>query len=83
MNEPRTHATALPSDSDREAAPDMLAELGPLAYGLVALSEDGPLSAVRTLPESWAAQVPAQADRSPEQDARSEALLGELGELDL
>lgn len=75
--------TDLPRDTESDPAPDMLAELGPLAYGLFALGQDGPLSEVRTLDQSRAAQVPAQADRSPEREARSEALLDELGELDL
>ena len=66
-----------------EPAPDMLAELGPLAYGLFALSEPGPLSEVRSLADSRAGQVPAQAERTPEREARQDALLDELGALDL
>lgn len=80
-------ATEPATELEREPAPDMLAELGPLAYGLFALSERGALTEVRTLADSRAAQVPAQANRPPEPEveaeARQNALLGELGELDL
>lgn len=80
MSDPRTDR---PGETERVVAPDMLAELGPLAYGLLVLGQSASLNEVRTLEQSRAAQVPAQADRSPEREARSEALLDELGELDL
>ncbi|WP_019874586.1 hypothetical protein [Sporichthya polymorpha] len=73
----------LPTDADRTPAPDMLGELGPLAYGLVVLSEIDDLADVSTLSERQAAQLPSQVERTVERDARSEALLGELGALDL
>ncbi len=72
----------LPTELEREPAPDMLAELGPLAYGLFVLSEQGPLSGVRSLGDRQAGQVPAQAERTPERETRQNALLGEFGELD-
>ncbi len=82
MSDPRND---LPTDLDREPAPDMIAELGPLAYGLFALSERGPLAEVRTLADSRATHLPAQAERAPEPEpaSRSETLLDELGNLDL
>lgn len=80
MSDPRTH---LPLEAERGAAPDMLAELGPLAYGLFVLAQGETLDQIRTLEESRVAQVPAQADHSSDRDTRSEALLDELGELDL
>ncbi len=82
MSDPRTDRPPA-ADLEHPAVPDMLAELGPLAYGLVALGQEGPLAEIRTLQESRAARLPAQADRSPERGARSETLLDELGELDL
>ena len=81
-NSPKTDP-ALPTETERAPAPDMLAELGPLAYGLFALAQPGELTAVRTLPDARAAQVPAQAGPSPERESRQDALLGELGALDL
>ena len=81
MREPRTGQADVPTEPD--AAPDMLAELGPLAYGLLTLGEKGSLSQVHSLPESRKAQVPPQSDYSPELDTRSEALLDALGELDI
>lgn len=75
--------TDLPTEFERDVAPDMLAELGPLAYGLFALCQDGSLAEVRTLTDSKALQMPAQVDRSSESKAGSEALLDELGELNL
>lgn len=83
MSEPRTDQTGVPTELERDAAPDMLDELGPLAYGLFALGQDGSLNDIRSLQQSRATRVPAQADRSPEPDSRADALLDELGELDL
>jgi hypothetical protein len=84
MSDPNSaDRTDLPTELEREPAPDMLAELGPLAYGLFALSARGPLTEVRSLADSRAGQVPAQAARTPEREDRQDALLGELGELDL
>ncbi|GAA0635609.1 hypothetical protein GCM10009547_44700 [Sporichthya brevicatena] len=73
----------LPTPAEREPGPDMVGELGPLAYGLVVLSEIDDLADVNTLTESQAARLPAQAGPSLERDLRTEALLGELGDLDL
>jgi hypothetical protein len=70
-------------EPEPELAPDMLAELGPLAHGLFVLSEPGPLAGVRSLADSRASQLPAQAERAPEREAHQDALLGELGDLDL
>lgn len=65
-------------------APDILTELGELAYGLFALAEPGDLDGVRSLGDSRAGQVPAQAERISENEtARRQALLGELGSLDI
>ena len=65
-------------------APDMLAELGPLAYGLFALAEPGELAEVSALADSIPAWVPPQAERVADSDTvRQQALLGELGSLDL
>lgn len=74
-------ATTNPTTAPRT---DMLEELGSLAYGLFALAEDTGLDGVVTLADSRAAiQVPAQTDRAAERaEARHQALLGELGELD-
>lgn len=83
MSDRLTGRTDLPTEVEREVAPDMLAELGPLAYGLFALGQDGSLGEVRTLAESRAAQMPAQVDRSSEKVTGSGTLLDELGELDL
>ena len=83
MSEFRNGQVGRPQEPERAAAPDMLAELGPLAYGLLVLGQDGPLSQVHTLQQSRSAQVPAQSDHSPEHHTRSEALLDELGELDI
>ena len=82
-NNDRGDGGDLPADLEREPAPDMIAELGPLAYGLFALSEPGPLTQVRPLADSRAPQVPAQADYRPGREPRGEAVLGESGELDL
>lgn len=82
MSDPREprDSTALPA----APAPDILAELGELAYGLFALAEAGELSEVRSLEDSRAGQVPAQAERiSASDSARRQALLGELGSLDI
>lgn len=79
MTEPRE-----PVDLPEPPTPDILAELGELAYGLFALAEAGDLSEVRSLEDSRAGQVPAQAVRVSESDtARRQALLGELGNLDI
>ena len=83
MSEPRNGQADLQPEPERDAAPDMLAELGPLAYGLLALGQNGSLKQVHTLQASRSARVPAQSDCSPERDTRSEALLDELGELDI
>lgn len=83
MSEYRPGRVDLPQEPERDAAPDMLAELGPLAYGLLVLGQDGPLTHVHTLQQSRSAQVPAQADHSSDRDTRSEALLDEFGELDI
>lgn len=65
-------------------APDILAELGELAYGLFALAEAGELGEVRSLEDSRAGHVPAQAERITESEtARRQALLGELGSLNI
>lgn len=83
-NDAHSERAALRSESDREPAPDMLAELGPLAYGLLILSETGPLTEIRALTDSQGAQIPAQSGHVLQSDrARQEALLGELGRLDL
>lgn len=69
-----------------ESAPqpdDVIAELGPLAYGLFVLSEPGELTEVKSLDESKAAIVPSQTSRTLERDLFQEKLLGELGALDL
>ncbi len=83
MNESRSDRNATSTDGELGPSPELLAELGPLAYALLALGEAGPLAKVQSLDASQAARVPAQADRPSERDTRSEALLGELGELDL
>jgi hypothetical protein len=83
MSEPRTDQADLAPEPERDAAPDMLAELGPLAYGLLTLGQDGPLTQIPSLQQSRTAQIPAQSDSSPERDTRSEALLDEFGELDI
>lgn len=83
MNAPNSAGQLdVPTQLDREPAPDMLAELGPLAYGLFVLSEQGPLTDVRALNDSRAGQLPVQAERAPDRDARQDVLLGQLGELD-
>ncbi|MBA3742084.1 hypothetical protein [Sporichthya sp.] len=72
------------TDPTPEPVPDMLEELGAFAYGLFALAEPGPLESVATLADRRSAQLPAQADPTVQgQGPRREALLGELGELDL
>ena len=84
MSEPRTDRTGrtdLPSEA--EAAPDMLAELGALACGLFDLSEPRPLTEAGPAEADPGPRVPAQADRSPERAPGSDALLDELGDLDL
>lgn len=73
----------LPTSAEREPATDMVGELGPLAYGLVVLSEIADSAEISTLTESQVVRLPTQAAPSPERDLRTEALLGELGELDL
>lgn len=79
MSDPRDTA-ALPT----APAPDILAELGDLSYGLFALAEPGDLDGVYSLQDSRAGQVPAQAERISERESVSrQALLGELGDLDI
>lgn len=73
-------ATANPTAGPRT---DMLEELGALAYGLFALAEDAPLDDMDTLADSRANALPTQPGRAAERaEARHQALLGELGELD-
>lgn len=83
MSDARDDRSALPADLDHEPAPDMIAELGPLAYGLFALGAPAPLTEVRALADSRAAKVPAQVERAAELHGRQDAILDELGELDL
>lgn len=83
MSESHPDRADLPAEPERQAAPDMLAELGHLSYGLLTLGQERSLGQLRSLQESRNAQLPAQYDHSPERDTRSEALLDELGELDI
>ena len=78
MSDPTPNLPAEP-----EQSPDMVAELGALAYALFALNESGPLADVRPLSEAREAHVPTQGGRSLERDLFQEKILGELGALDL
>lgn len=69
--------------ADDEVAPDMVAPLGAVAYGVFVLDEVGPLEDIATLSQSIAARIPAQEGRSVERGQVSGNLLDELGALDL
>ena len=66
-----------------EVAPDMVAPLGAVAYGVFVLDEAGPLEDIATLSQSIAARIPAQEGRSLDRDHSQDNLLDELGALDL
>jgi hypothetical protein len=71
------------ADNTDADAPNIIAELGPLAYGLFVLAEPGPLDEIEPLSEARAKHLPTQSARSIDREAFQEKLLGELGELDL
>jgi hypothetical protein len=71
----------LPAEPD--GAPDMVAPLGAVAYGLFVLNEPGSLEELSTLAESHAARIPTQDGRLLDRDGFQEKLLDELGALDL